>query len=174
MRGVYVTCAGCKARVDVSKALPFACPESREGDGIDHVLSVGQPSAEDWPADPEWDNPYLRYRRRTLAYRVARAHGMQDEDFVSLVGGLDAAVGRVDGDGFRRTPLVASPGLIEGAELWLKHEFGGVSGSHKARHLMSVMIYLRVLEVLETVAVEADTTESWTLCQWRRVAEEVI
>ncbi len=41
------------------------------------------------------------------------------------------------------------PGAIgapQGSRIWVKNETGNVSGSHKARHLMGVMIYLKVLE----------------------------
>ena len=40
------------------------------------------------------------------------------------------------------------------ARLWVKDETGNVAGSHKARHLMGVMLYLRVLEVAKQPAAE--------------------
>ncbi|MDP6942951.1 MAG: pyridoxal-phosphate dependent enzyme, partial [Myxococcota bacterium] len=147
--GTEVTCAGCGRVVDAATALPFACPDATPGDGIDHLLAVPGPVAEDWSPDPGSENPFVRYRRRTLAYRVARAHGLADAAYVALVEGLDAAITQVDGGGFRRTPLSAAPQVLDGVELWWKDETGNVSGSHKARHLMGVMIYLKVLEALD-------------------------
>lgn len=148
--GTGVTCAGCGHVVDASKALPFACPNAVEGDDVDHLLSVPGPMAEDWPADLSSRNPFVRYRRRTLAYRVARAHGLSDTIYVALVEQLDRAIAAVDGGGFRVTPLTSAPDLLDGGvDLWLKHESGNVSGSHKARHLMAVMVYLKVLEALD-------------------------
>ena len=67
-----------------------------------------------------------------------------------LVGELDAALERVDGRGFRMTPMARQPALAAAlgmaGDLWIKDETGNVGGSHKARHLMGVMLYLRVLE----------------------------
>ena len=45
----------------------------------------------------------------------------------------------------REPALAASLGLA--GALWIKDETRNVSGSHKARHLMGVMLYLRVLEI---------------------------
>ena len=60
----------------------------------------------------------------------------------------------VDGSGFRTTPIVRSTASTtssassRGAGVWVKDETGNVSGSHKARHLMGVMLALRVAEAL--------------------------
>ena len=152
MRGVRVACSGCGAAVDPGEALPFRCPNAADGDGIDHVLArrLTEPPA---PPDRDGDNPFLRYRRRLLAYHLARRLGLGDDDFCAIVADLDTAVAAVDGHGFRVTPfapadgLAAAAGLPSETEIWVKDETGNVCGSHKARHLMGVMIYLRVLEV---------------------------
>ena len=59
-------------------------------------------------------------------------------------------VAAVDGRGFRVTPFgrAATLGERVGLEVWVKDETGNVSGSHKARHLMGVMLALRVAEAL--------------------------
>jgi len=145
--GTEVTCTGCGATVDAAEALPFACPDARPEDDVDHVLSISSPEPEDWAPDGGSDNPFVRYRRRTLAYRVARAAGMPDAVFVALVSDLDRAVALVDGGGFRVTPLSRAPAEL-GADLWVKVEAGNVSGSHKARHLMGAMVYLKVIQAL--------------------------
>jgi threonine synthase len=66
------------------------------------------------------------------------------------VGCLDAGLRAADGRGFRVTPLAAWPELARAAGLdqglWVKDDTGNVSGSHKARHLMAVMLYLEVVE----------------------------
>ncbi len=75
---------------------------------------------------------------------------MDDEAFVSLVRDIDDAIDKVDGRCFRVTPLVRADRLaIEmdmniptGGRIWVKNETGNVSGSHKARHLMGVMLHL--------------------------------
>ena len=97
-------------------------------------------------------NPFVQYRHLLHSYHVARAHGMADDDYVALVRSLDDQVARVDGRGFRITPFARSAALSEhlgfaaDGGVWVKDETGNVSGSHKARHLMGIMIYLQVLE----------------------------
>ncbi|MFL5273053.1 MAG: pyridoxal-phosphate dependent enzyme [Anaeromyxobacteraceae bacterium] len=114
---------------------------------MDHLLAP-RPVAVAWPSESE-PHPFLRYRALLSPYRVARALGLPDAAWSDLVGALDEALVRVDGRGFRVTPLARAPALARAAgipgELWVKDETGNVSGSHKARHLMGVMLYLRVL-----------------------------
>jgi len=142
-------CHGCGATVDAASVLPFRCPQARAGDDIDHVL-VAEPPDAPYPTGNE-SNPFTRYRTLLSPYRLARAAGLSDAAWGEIVAQLDGALAAVDGRGFRVTPmreekrLAAALGLK--AALWVKDETGNVSGSHKARHLMGVMLYLRVLEV---------------------------
>ena len=146
---VRFTCHGCGATVDAARALPFRCPGAgAAGDDTDHVL-VPDPVGVEFPRGSEPD-PFLRYRTLLSPYRLARAAGLPDAAWVDMVGALDAALSSVDGRGFRITPMAAFPALARAAglsgALWAKDETGNVAGSHKARHLMGVMLYLRVLE----------------------------
>ncbi|GEJ58913.1 pyridoxal-phosphate dependent enzyme [Anaeromyxobacter diazotrophicus] len=146
---VRFVCHGCGAAVDAARALPFRCPNAgAPGDDTDHLL-VPEDAPGPFPAGGEPD-PFLRYRALLSPYRLARAAGLPDAAWAELAGGLDAALARVDGRGFRLTPLGAEPALARAAglrgELWVKDETGNVSGSHKARHLMLVMLHLRVVE----------------------------
>jgi threonine synthase len=99
-------------------------------------------------------NPFLRYRELFHSYQFARAHGLPDADYVAIVRRLDAAVARVDGHGFTVTPFGRSAALSDrlGFEpaggVWVKDETSNVSGSHKARHLMGLLIHLEVVERL--------------------------
>ncbi len=146
MSTTEVVCSGCGARVDAVRALPFRCPAARDGDGIDHVL-VRAPIHD--AAVGSSSNPFIRYRRRLLAYQVAVAGGMPDDAFCALVEDLDRAVMAVDGVGFRVTPLRrCAEADSNGLRVWLKDETGNVAGSHKARHLFGVMLYLRIAETL--------------------------
>ena len=161
---VRFACHGCGAVVDPAARPPFRCPESgRPGDVTDHLLvpvdapapfpaaGTGGPSGPDaeggtgHPADP-----FLRYRALLSPYRLARQAGLPDAAWGELVERLDEALIRLDGKGFRVTPLSEQPALARaaglGGPLWVKDETGNVSGSHKARHLMGVMLYLEVLE----------------------------
>ena len=121
------------------------------------VMEVGG-SAPDAPGSGVNQNPFVRYRALLSPYRLARAAGLSDAAWADIVGDLDRALVTVDGRGFRVTPLAPQPGLALAAglpgPLWVKDETGNVSGSHKARHLMGVMLYLRVLEAAHLPAGE--------------------
>lgn len=144
--GVFV-CHGCGARVDAAVSLPFRCPEAADGKDVDHLLLPLEADAVRIVSGS--DNPYLRYRHFLSPYRLARRVGLSDEAWETLVGRLDDALIATDGKGFRITPLAEQPALAKASgfsgHLWVKDETGNVSGSHKARHLMGVLLYLRVL-----------------------------
>jgi len=145
---VLFRCHGCGASVDPAESLPFRCPRAGSDDR-DHVLAPDLGGGE-FPAGTEPD-PFLRYRTLLSPYRLARARGLSEAAWFDIVGALDRALASVDGRGFRTTPMEVAPELARAAglrgQLWVKDETGNVSGSHKARHLMGVMLYLRVLEV---------------------------
>jgi threonine dehydratase len=79
---------------------------------------------------------------------------MTDGQYVALVEELDRAIARVDGRRFVVTPfrradaLSARLGFSPAGGVWVKDETGNVSGSHKARHLMGLMVHLKVIERL--------------------------
>ncbi len=141
-------CHGCGAAVDPAVALPFACPAARSGDNIDHVLVAPIETADLAAGD---DDPFLRYRRWLSPYRLGRAVGLSDAAWFDVVGELDEALKAVDGRSFHGTPFARQPALAAAlgltGPLWVKDETQNVSGSHKARHLMGVMLYLRVLQI---------------------------
>jgi threonine synthase len=146
---IHFRCHGCGARIAAGSALAFRCPNAgAPGDDTDHVL-VAEPAVT--PPIGTEANPFLRYRALLSPYRLARSAGLPDAAWIDLVEGLDAALVAVDGRGFRVTPMRPQPDLgrtlgVTG-RIWVKDETGNVSGSHKARHLMGVMLYLRVLEL---------------------------
>ncbi len=121
---------------------------------VDHVVRRTLDIASIEIAREHQDNPFLRYRQFLHSYHLARAHGRSDHEYVDLVTRLDEAVARVGGRGFLVTPLRRSAeldaqlGIKPPGSLWIKDETHNVSGSHKARHLMGVMLYLRVFETL--------------------------
>ncbi len=151
-----MVCAGCGA--DATGVYPFRCPRATGSDDVDHVLTrVLNPEWTRFPSDSD-RNPFVRYRGLLHSFHVARAHGMPDEAYVSLVRALDESIARVDGRGFGETPfgrdaaLSAQLGFSERGGVWVKDETGNVSGSHKGRHLAGIMIYLQVLERIGLVA----------------------
>ena len=108
-------------------------------------------------------HPFVRFRALHHAWRMARRRGLADSAYVDLVYALDQRVARVWGHGFAVTPyargdaLAGALGLAVGPAaaansrapetparggLWLADETGGVAGSHKARHLMGLAVYI--------------------------------
>jgi len=157
--GSTLVCAGCGASPAAADPYPFRCPNAGAGD-VDHVLrrhldlsGVAFPTTgpADMPADA---NPYLRFRRLFHAWHVAVAGGMSDEAYCELVRGLDDAVASVDGRGFIATPFRRADALSDllgfatSGGVWVKDETANVSGSHKARHLFGLLVYLEVLDRL--------------------------
>jgi threonine synthase len=149
-----MVCGGCGAQAPAveQNAYPFRCSRAGQDDDVDHVMArVLDTASIVFPRGDE-ANPFVQYRHLLHSYHVASAHGMADDDYVALVRSLDDQVARVDGRGFRITPFARSAALSEhlgfatDGGVWVKDETGNVSGSHKARHLMGIMIYLQVLE----------------------------
>ena len=100
-------------------------------------------------SDPAGEqNPFLRYRERLDSYRAAVDRGLSDQQFVDLVGELDAAVVAVDDRGFRVSPVIDGAALVADAaphlRLSVKVDAGNVSGSHKSRHLLGAALHLLV------------------------------
>ena len=154
-----ITCAGCGwTAPDAAVApYPFHCPNA-DGDDVDHVLARVLDPARVAFVRGDDPNPFLRHRELLHSYQVARAHGGSDEVFSDLVRRLDRAIAAVDGHGFLVTPFGRQTGLSErlgftaAGGVWVKDETGNVSGSHKARHLMGIMLYLQVIERLGLVS----------------------
>ncbi len=154
-----MVCRGCGHVVPDDTGYPFRCPAAVPGDDIDHVLAreLLPEAVKDreelraifLDADP---NPFRRYRRLFHSYHVGRRYGLGDDDYLGIVDRLDDAVAEVDGSGFRVTPfgeceeLTRLLGFEDRGGVWTKNETGNVSGSHKARHLMGLMIWLEVAE----------------------------
>ncbi len=98
--------------------------------------------------DDQESNPFVRYRELLYAHQL----GLRDWVFCSLVRSLDDEVAAVDGVGFVATPFERSAelsdrlGFSSAGGVWVKDETGNVAGSHKARHLFGVLLYLEVAE----------------------------
>ena len=155
VQATSLVCSGCGASPAAAEPYPFRCPNAgRDGD-TDHVLRRhldlsaigGLPGP--GPAD---ESPYVTYRRLFHAYHLGRAFGMADAEYVELVARLDERVAAVDGHGFRVTPFARADRLSErlgfapDGGVWVKDETRNVSGSHKARHLFGLLVYLEVAE----------------------------
>jgi threonine synthase len=168
-----ICCPACGHVTDPADPYPFRCPRAG-ADDADHLLTrvldtaavrfppaptpvsnlapVSNPTPVSNPAPVSDTNPFLLYRTLMHSYHVATARGLPDGAYRDLVASLDAAVAAVDGHGFRATPFSRSPELSDAlgfdtkGGVWVKDETGNVSGSHKGRHLMGVLIHLTVME----------------------------
>jgi threonine synthase len=146
-----IRCSGCGHVADPDDPYPFRCPKAGTDD-TDHVMTrVLSLDGARFPSGRE-ENPFLRYRALMHSYHAALAHGMSDAGYCDLVASLDESVGEVDGHGFRATPLFRSRELSDAlgfsapGGVWVKDETQNVSGSHKGRHMMGVLVHLAVME----------------------------
>jgi threonine synthase len=146
-----ICCAGCGSVPDPADPYPFRCPRAGTDDA-DHVLTRVLNLADARFPEGDEANPFLRYRALMHSCHVATARGPGDDIYRGLVASLDASVAAVDGHGFRATPFSRSPELSDAlgfdtnGGVWVKDETANVSGSHKGRHLMGVLIHLAVME----------------------------
>jgi threonine synthase len=152
--GSRLVCAGCGASPSSDEPFPFRCPNAGLDDDVDHVLRRELDLAGlAFPGEDE-ASPFARFRSLLHAYRVARSRGVSDDAFVSLVRDLDERVAAVDGRGFVVTPFFRSDALSDAlgfstsGGVWVKDETRNVSGSHKARHLFGVLLWLEVAELV--------------------------
>ncbi|MET0145461.1 MAG: pyridoxal-phosphate dependent enzyme, partial [Ilumatobacteraceae bacterium] len=132
-------CAVCGSTVDVGTPYPFTCPRATVADRrhVLHPLTVG---AEAEPLDDP--NPFVAYGPRLGWWQFARTRGLTEQACVALTRDL--------ADGFVVTPFDRS-GVVSdatGAQVWVKDETGGVGGSHKGRHLVTILLHLRAAEAL--------------------------
>ena len=139
-------CAVCHADVDVSVAAPWKCPNATVSDPY-HVLHLSDDGAATDDIDDA--NPFVRYGRRLAWWAFARSHGMSDRDCTALTHAV--------AEGFVVTPFDRSAPLSRevGHDIWVKDETGNVAGSHKARHLVPILLHLRAAEELGMLAVRA-------------------
>lgn len=144
---VSFVCSGCGHQVPLLAPHPFTCPKRTPGDNIDHVLvRTLEHDQVSFPKAPT-GNPYVAYSELLSPLYRARMGGVRPAEVFRIIEELDAAITEIDGRGFMPTPWAMVPTLaralgVTGVELWAKDETRNVGGSHKARHLMGVMIHL--------------------------------
>jgi threonine dehydratase len=141
----------CGATVDIAAVFPWRCPRATITDRH-HVLQIVRRHA---PFTPGTDpNPFIANDDELAWAAFAAAHGMTSEARAALVRELDASIAGVCGAGFVVTPFLRHAALSDAlgftAEggVWVKDETHNVGGSHKARHLFTILLHLRAAEVL--------------------------
>jgi len=150
-----LVCSGCGASPSPSEPFPFRCPNHGSIE-VDHVLKKVLDATEvEFPSGrADSTEPFVTYRSLLHSYHRAISGGISDGDFLALVDSLDKAVASIDGHGFTATPFTRCDGLsrrlgfTDDGGIWIKDETGNVSGSHKGRHLMGVLLHLEVSERL--------------------------
>ena len=143
---VELVCAACDHRCDPRFGPPFRCPNL--GDGRDHVYAVRL--AADGAFQPRTDeaHPFLRYADLLAAGRLVRRATGSLARYERAVRKLDDALAEVAGVGLTSRPAARCDALSDvlgfdaGGGVWVLDETEQPSGSHKARHLFGVALWL--------------------------------
>jgi threonine synthase len=150
-------CAGCATTVDptdIGAPPPYRCPHADRARDVDHVLTWDPVVAgvRAWPDDISTD-PFLRYRTLQHSYHLHAAMGGTDVEYHRLVERIGATLQRNGGPGFSVAPLrpLDAVSATTGADVWARDDTAGVAGSHKARHLMAILLHLEVRRVAKRI-----------------------
>ena len=142
-------CAVCGEHVDIATPFVWRCPNATDTDRH-HALQLVQGIA---PLRGDDDpNPFVAFRRYLAWDGFAAANGMTEAARTALVAQADADIAEVAGVGFHVTPFQRADDLSDalgfGADggVWVKDETGQVAGSHKPRHLFTILLHLLTAE----------------------------
>ena len=145
------SCAVCGAHVDIATPMSWVCPNATALDRH-HTLQLVQGIAPLRGSDDP--NPFVAFRPYLAWDSFAAAHGMTDAARTAMVRQVDADIAVVAGVGFHVTPFERSDALsaelgfgVDGG-VWVKDETGQVAGSHKARHLLTILLHLLTAEAI--------------------------
>ncbi len=143
-------CSVCAATIDIGRPLAWRCPNAL-GDDRHHALELVQA---DVPLRSTGDdNPYLEFRQHLAWDGFAAALGLTGAAREAIVRDLDTKVAAVAGTGFRTTPFARADALSDAlgftrdGGVWVKDETHNVAGSHKARHLFTILLHLVTVEI---------------------------
>jgi len=145
------SCAVCGVHVDIAEPLRWRCPNATETDRH-HALQLVQGLAPLRGTDDP--NPFIAFRPYLAWDSFAAANGMTESARTAMVRQVDADIAVVAGTGFRVTPFDRSDALSDAlgfnmdGGVWVKDETGQVGGSHKARHLLTILLHLLTAESL--------------------------
>jgi threonine dehydratase len=145
-------CAACGTELPIDTVMPWRCPN---GDDRRHVLQIVSTPAPFASVDDP--NPFVAFGH-LLAWRAfAEERGMSAARCDALTRELDSRVASVAGTGFVRTPFARSSrlsdtlGFSSSGGVWVKDETHAVGGSHKARHLFTILLHLAAAEEMGLV-----------------------
>lgn len=145
------SCAVCGTHVDIAAPLIWRCPRASASDPH-HALQLVQGIA---PLRGSRDpNPFVAFQSYLAWDSFAAANEMTEAARGAMIRQLDTDVAVVAGTGFcftrfnRADALSDALGFTEDGGVWVKDETGNVAGSHKARHLMTILLHLLTVESL--------------------------
>lgn len=142
-------CSVCGATVGIASAMSWRCPNATKHDQH-HVLRFSS-AIEPFRPDAN-NNPFLAYRQWLAVDAFGESIGLTEETRIHIISSLDSAISSVAGTGFVRTPLQRADalssalGFTTDGGVWIKDETHNVAGSHKARHLVTIMLHLLMAE----------------------------
>jgi len=149
------SCTVCGASVDIAVPFSWRCP--RAGADRHHVLQLVQGAAPfaavPIVGGPDESNPFLAFRPYLAWDGFAAAAGLTPAARAAVVADLDAQVASVQGHGFVTTPFARADALSDelgfaaDGGVWVKDDTHNVGGSHKARHLFTILLHLRTAEI---------------------------
>lgn len=144
-------CAVCSAVVPITELHPWRCPNATASDRR-HLLRFDDPI----PPSPLLDdpNPFVRFGPRLAWWVAATAAGATGDDCAALTRAVlpDARITPYE----RSLVMSAEVGTRTGADVdvWVKDETGSVAGSHKFRHLATILLHLLAAERLGRLPTE--------------------
>jgi threonine synthase len=148
-----MVCAACGQRIDPRSQAPYRCP--RAGDDRDHLLGVQLSAEVSFDHAAQEAQPFARYATMLYAFHAARAAGWPAARYAEAVRRLDEQLEEVAGVGLRCTTPQRNAALSDAlgcsAEggVWVQNESSQPSGSHKARHLFGVALWIEIADALK-------------------------
>ena len=129
-----------------------ACRPNVGSDHNSYTSWILTPDGAEWPSKNDEElNPYIRWRKMLWSWHKAIDRGWKDEDFILLVKQINDAIERTTESKFTITPTGIwenASDLLPSSVIW-KDETQNVGGSHKARHLMGLLLHLAVDSIEE-------------------------
>ncbi len=147
-------CRVCGTEVAIDTALQWRCTRATAEDWRHVLMPVRDRTPLSWTSD---DDPYVAFDTELAWAAFAQARGLDHPARLEILDGLRRSLEVVEGHGFVRTPLIRDDavsnrlGFSGVGGVWVKDETGNVAGSHKARHLVTILLHLLAAEATHQV-----------------------